>query len=120
MNLSISNANTTMDSTTNSTLLSVVRDEDDSWIVTHHGCRVWGHGRTLLEAMCDFWAALGSHIGVMEDQPLVPLLERELRIMRWLREAQNQERPPVENDPASIPTETDADYTAYVKRGGDA
>lgn len=92
--ISTSNTTTTLDSSYDSTLLSVTRDADDSWIVSHHGTRVWGHGRTLLEAMCDFWAALGSHIAVTEDDKLSPLLERELKVMRWLREAQSQEGEP--------------------------
>lgn len=78
-----SNVTTTTDVSTDHGLLSLTRDvETGWWLVSDHQCGVWGHGRSLLEAMCDYWAALYSHIAALEDEKLVPHLEQQLSVMR--------------------------------------
>lgn len=83
--LSVSNANTTMDKTSDSFLLNVKRDEH-TWIVSEHDTAVWGTGPTLLEALSDFYIALRSHLAIMDKDTISPRLQRQKQRILWMLE----------------------------------
>jgi hypothetical protein len=68
-------------------LLRVKRD-GDTWIVSEDGSALYGAGRSLLEAMTDFWhAALELPDVIERNTPCSPALERAADIARRLTEA---------------------------------
>ena len=73
-----------MDLTNDSMLLSVVRDTDGSWIVSDHATLTYGHGPSLLHALCDYHAALLSTLDVLDNEPVSERLTRHLRTIHWL------------------------------------
>lgn len=77
-----SETTSTLDSNLGAMLFSAVRDTDGYWLFSDRETDVWGRGRSLLEAMCDYWAALFSHLGVLEDERLAPRLQRQVKEIR--------------------------------------
>jgi hypothetical protein len=79
---------TTLDVSTGSMLLSVVHDVDGSWIISDHATLTYGHGSSLLHALCDYHAALISTLSVLGDKPVTEQLARQLRTIRWLLDSE--------------------------------
>jgi hypothetical protein len=79
------NTSTTWSNDPNKWLLSIVHD-DEGWIVSEARTTVYGYGQSLLHALCDFHAALESHLEVLpSDVPQSARLQRiSAEIMRLL------------------------------------
>ena len=81
-----STVSTTLDLTSDSFLLNVVRD-GEQWIVSEYETAAYGAGRTLLEAMADFWNALQGLADVVErNQPADRHLQRQADRAAWMLE----------------------------------
>lgn len=76
----------------NGWLLNVHQDDNGSWVVSERLTDTWGAGDSLLEAFVDFWAALGSTLGMMEEHELSPRLERQREQIKKLRQRPGRDR----------------------------
>jgi hypothetical protein len=97
---------TTADSNLSTVLFSAQIDTDGYWLFVDRQSDVWGRGRSLLEAFCDYWAALSSHIAVLDDRPVSPRLEHQVEVMKWLRQAAVEDRVDGEDPKATTGTVT--------------
>lgn len=78
---------TTTDTTGSNWLLRVSARDGDQWLVVEDATDVYGHGPSLLHALCDFYAALGSHLAALDGERLTPRLQRQMAQVRELLSA---------------------------------